>query len=346
MGEELHHFRLWFRRTFTREHVVSNLKTLMWVAPLTVLIWVYAEREQTAREEDVALILAIRSEEPGRIVTLLRGESDNVVYVNLRGPRSRLEAVKANLSRPLPVTVDRNANLGSQDLRLQLLVPNAPLFQDNGVEVTNVRPSSIPIHVDQEVEHEIDITLREQDEEYITSAVFTPRSVKVRGPRLAFDQAGGVRVYADISSLPGARQPGEQQGRVPLELSTDNDLMRLNPNTAEAVLEVRQGDIEGELRSVPVWWGGPPNITNDYAVETDEFIKNVRIIGPAEQIARLENETASPPPIAVLWVGREDLPAGTDRQKPLEWRMPPGVRVRDENQPVGFRLVPKDGTSR
>ena len=345
--EELHHLRLWFRRTFTREHVVSNLKTLMWVAPLTVLIWVYAEREQTAREEDVPVQLDIRSEDPSRVVT---GETDAVVYVNLRGPRSRLEMVKSKLSQPVPISIERTAALGAQELRLQLLVPNASLFRDNGVEVSNVRPSSVSIYVDQEIEREIDVTLRDEDQEFITSAVFTPRSVKVRGPEQVFQSAGGVKVYADLSAFLGTRgaerQAGQHEGRVPLELSVDNDLVKLSHTTVEAVVEVRQGDIEGEIKSVPVWWGGPPNITNEYAVEADEFIKNVKVVGPADEIARLESGTATPPPIAVLWIGREDLPSGTDRQKPLEWKMPPGVRVKDENQPYPFRLVPKDGVTR
>ena len=38
--------RRWFRDTFSREQLVSALRSLIWVAPLTVLIWIYAESEQ------------------------------------------------------------------------------------------------------------------------------------------------------------------------------------------------------------------------------------------------------------------------------------------------------------
>src|SRR5688572_16294126 len=41
--------RRWARDTFSREQIISSLKSLAWVAPLTVLIWIYAEREQLAR---------------------------------------------------------------------------------------------------------------------------------------------------------------------------------------------------------------------------------------------------------------------------------------------------------
>ena len=41
----------WTRFTsgFTRENIISNLKTLAWVVPLTLLIWIWAEREQVQR---------------------------------------------------------------------------------------------------------------------------------------------------------------------------------------------------------------------------------------------------------------------------------------------------------
>src|SRR5688572_18150053 len=38
--------RRWARDTFSREQLLSSLKALAWVAPLTLLIWIYAEREQ------------------------------------------------------------------------------------------------------------------------------------------------------------------------------------------------------------------------------------------------------------------------------------------------------------
>ena len=33
---------------FTRENLVNFARTMAWVVPLTILIWVYAEREQVA----------------------------------------------------------------------------------------------------------------------------------------------------------------------------------------------------------------------------------------------------------------------------------------------------------
>jgi len=47
------------RKQLTRENIVTFAKQLVWVVPLTLLIWIYAEREQLASE-------------PGRIVPIGR----------------------------------------------------------------------------------------------------------------------------------------------------------------------------------------------------------------------------------------------------------------------------------
>src|SRR5215211_3341785 len=59
-----------FASGFTRENVVSNLKTLAWVIPLTLLIWIYAEREQVAPAKDVAVPFELQSVDTDRVVSL------------------------------------------------------------------------------------------------------------------------------------------------------------------------------------------------------------------------------------------------------------------------------------
>ena len=61
--------RRWSGRMFTLENLSSGLKTFMWVAPLTILIWVYAEREQVVQKE-VTLPIAVKSTDPKLIVSL------------------------------------------------------------------------------------------------------------------------------------------------------------------------------------------------------------------------------------------------------------------------------------
>src|SRR5688572_15344405 len=90
------HVRRWMRDTFTRENIISNLKTLAWVVPLTFLIWVYAEREQIATYKDEPLPFDLVSLDPNRVVTLNPRQDKNLM-VDLQGPQARVQDVLQRL---------------------------------------------------------------------------------------------------------------------------------------------------------------------------------------------------------------------------------------------------------
>src|SRR5438105_1454493 len=79
-----------FASRFTREAVISNLKTLAWVVPLTLLIWIYAEREQVASMKDVAVPFDLVSIDPNVSVSLSRTQDKNLL-LELQGPQARLQ---------------------------------------------------------------------------------------------------------------------------------------------------------------------------------------------------------------------------------------------------------------
>src|SRR5262245_57673087 len=90
--------RRWLRNASSRESILSTIKTLAWVAPLTVLIWIYAEREQLFIDPGVPIPIAVTSGDPTRVVTLIR-PAEKMIMADLEGPRSRVEALKASLGR-------------------------------------------------------------------------------------------------------------------------------------------------------------------------------------------------------------------------------------------------------
>jgi hypothetical protein len=89
--------RRWSARTFTMENLLSGLKTFAWVAPLTILIWVYAEREQVVQKE-VTIPIAVKSTDPGRIVSLRPGDESIVAFIE--GPRLAVDRVSELVTQP------------------------------------------------------------------------------------------------------------------------------------------------------------------------------------------------------------------------------------------------------
>src|SRR4051812_4321732 len=59
--------RGWARKHLGREQVLGFFKNLLWVAPLTVLIWVYAERQQLDKK-DLTVPIEVVSSDPGRVI--------------------------------------------------------------------------------------------------------------------------------------------------------------------------------------------------------------------------------------------------------------------------------------
>src|SRR3954470_2449441 len=83
--------RRWARETFNREQLISSLKSLLWVAPLTLLIWIYAEREQQ-KDQPAQFQVEVRSGTPGQVARLADQSGSQVAMVSamLRGPKGRL----------------------------------------------------------------------------------------------------------------------------------------------------------------------------------------------------------------------------------------------------------------
>src|SRR5690606_16712093 len=122
------HFRSerhWFGETFSRERIVEMLKQLAWVVPLTVLIWVYAEREQIETRRNETIPFRLVSVDPNRSVVLAPRQDSNVV-VELQGPRARVQSVLQGLRggellQGLRLEVDRGLAPGEH------VVPTASL---------------------------------------------------------------------------------------------------------------------------------------------------------------------------------------------------------------------------
>src|SRR4051812_27900483 len=52
-------FAGWSHEYFTTERIGAFFKTLLWVAPLTILIWIYAERQQQYKQNDVSIPIEV-----------------------------------------------------------------------------------------------------------------------------------------------------------------------------------------------------------------------------------------------------------------------------------------------
>src|SRR4051812_36261847 len=93
--------RRWWRTTFTREKLADAAKNLAWVGPLTLLIWIWAEREQTQEIGLNDVPVQVTSSDPNRYVELAQS-GQNKVSLRLKGPQATLDRVRERLTSGIP----------------------------------------------------------------------------------------------------------------------------------------------------------------------------------------------------------------------------------------------------
>lgn len=340
--------RRWFVRTFTIENVFSTFKTLAWVVPLTILIWVYAEREQTWREPDVTIPIGVRSADPSRIVRLQR---DSSVRATLIGPRAQVEKVISLLSRqadtPLvQVEADRRLEPGRVwSVEIKRALADHPLFKSMGVSVPDCQPSQLPIFVDELFETPVEVTVPPTLTN-LASAAFEPRTVQVRGPAsILKDQTRSLRVTAKLAEREELRVPGAHEiAAVPLECSIDDPSVTVQPATVKATIDVNQADVPLTIPSMTVMVTMPGSMLQEYRVEYDNILTNVKVFGSPDKIKMLGDPKFEPKPKARLEITSEDVGKGRIDRK-VQFDLPKDVYVSkdDEGRKVTFKLVKQGG---
>jgi hypothetical protein len=327
-------------RSFTRENLMSNLKTLLTVIPLTILVWVYAEQQELVTEPNVPLRINLHSTDPAhRMVTLLT-PADGVVQVTLQGSQIGIDKVKALLqqtlvNQPLDLEIGNAIPPGSrQTLPTLSQITSNPIFFRQGVTVTAAAPETLTLRVDALSDREVPVQAP-PDVPGLEKAVFQPASVIMRGPTNLLDELARrnqLFAVADLSGLAALAQPGEHK-KVPVTLKPQ-DNVTLMPTSVTADLTVGQADQSVEVSPVPVMVQAPKWLMDNYKFDYREVLPQpVTLVGPPAQIALVN--THAPKLIAVIELENDD--AGKTEQKPvifLNQGLPDGVRVRPDNVPV------------
>ncbi len=339
-----------FRDTFSREQLVAGLKAFFWVGPLTVLIWVYAEREQVEPLPNFQIPIELTSNVGGQVITV-RSPADRRLTADLSGPRAQLERVREDFRNGVARarfdigTVEPGEHTVSAEA-----VANDPRFASNGIVVENLRPSVVEIFVDVLEDRQIDVRVPDGVTN-LEIATFDPPTVLLRAPRSVFEAAPQTIVaYVDADTLRQIKTPGRHedvQVRVKVPLNDPN--ARLATTSVKADLVVKQADERLELAAIPVavTFISRPNQNAPY-LEYEASLTDVTVVGPAEQIAVIRAGGAVPR--ARFEVTADDLQAlaggAASRRAPVKYDLPEGVKATPEDvqRTIEFRLGERGAT--
>jgi hypothetical protein len=348
--------RRWFAETFARDKMVDMLRQLAWVVPLTLLIWIYAEREQITRQQNETIPFELVNSDSARLVTLRPPQDSNLV-VELEGPRARVLDVLQRLRggefpRGLRIEVDRSLELNREhQLPTMSLIANNDLFRRNGITVTRTQPDRISVIVDQMVERDARIEPVPGTANLAEGTKFDPPMVKVRGPLNLLQPANDptpkpLVVYAqlpeDVLTKPGTHDVQDVTLTLPPNLREIRGIALLTPKV-NATLQVRAADARIEQFPMPIRLDTPKGLLDKFTV-TDVSLPGVTLIGPKDAINRLQDPNFEPKPYALLRIDTDDANGRVRRSRRLRFvDLPPGVHVSDAdlNREVTFQVVPK-----
>ena len=339
--------RSWSRHTFSRDSFVTSLKSLLWVVPLTALIWIWAERQEVVPANNVAVHIQSPGDKLNRVVRLA---PDPSVTADLEGPQADVEQVRDWLSKnPIPLAVDEAFTDGQHLISLRPQLNNLPIMKKWGVTVKGCSPQEVTVFVERVTEVEVDVTAEPSpDTSGLQPPVFDPPKVKLRAPDSEIEKAkkaGKLAAYATFKQFTELQKPGTHDlTLVPLAAppSMNPASARLSPSAVSARIQVPQKVQSTALIHAVIMAGYPkvPNATQ-FPANYDNRI-DVQVTGPEATIAGLQS--GNPPVVAFFQVDISNPENHSPRQAELTFKLPEGVRPTDpdpKTRMISYTLDPR-----
>ena len=334
--------RRWGRDTFNRDSFMSSLRALLWVAPLTLLIWIYAEREQQA-DGLARFQIVVKSADPTQVATFVNLNDQNV-NAPVKGPRARLKEALDKLdprsgTGPVQIVIDGNRAPGQYEIDILAQIQRDYRLDSTGITVQDCNPRHVQVSVDALQEVELEVRADPQAR-FVTPPAFDPPRVKITAPASALKNAKG-ELYARANLPPLAPGPHSLKS-VQLTVEGLGDVkVPIRPSAVSATVDVGQADKSYLINSLPVFPIVAADLRN-YTLKHDLTVANVRVWGSPERIRQLESGTLTPPPEARFKVRDSDVVAKRGTAV-LEYQLPDGLRRGDDAPTtINFELIPRE----
>jgi hypothetical protein len=271
--------RAWARHTFSREQLWSSAKSFAWVAPLSILIWVYAEQTFRTDRPNQPIPFTIRTNDPRQLVTMISRDNsigDTSIMATLEGPRAALDNVVSHLvpERVEPRRRDRadesKYRSGEEYAIEAARIRDTDMFKNSGVVVSAESPPTLRFRIDQLVDQAVDVRPSLPPETFASPPLFEKSSVRVMLPKRLLDGLGGepLVAYADLSRFDEVRTPGAHTlTNVPVVLGNDSlrqaDHVTITPDRVTAKIDVKNAERQSKIDSVPIFVSGPPTLLRE-----------------------------------------------------------------------------------
>ena len=336
------------QRLGSRQRTTEILKTLVIVVPLTLLIWVYAERAQTVYDT-VDFAPKVSVNEPGLVAELESATNMAVsIQLDLNGPHTQIESLKSEISQRLMrdklalALPSALSHPGKQNVDVANAFNSDPLFANSGVTIIKATPSYVTVNVNRLKPTDLVVKLPTDGLYPLQNVTFDPPRITVTGPEPvvlreypgANDQSVTVDLRDQSAALAGT---GTKTIDVKLILPTTKSLV-FSTDHVKMTCDLTTSNREITLPPFPlvVQKLAAQESLQQVVLKGQPLIQNVRVSGPGNVISKMEGDNPSIRPVGVLQV----LPADTgksDINRPIIIQdLPPEVKLISGAPSVDF----------
>ena len=331
-------------RSVSRRKLVDVAKTMTIVVPLTVLIWVYAERAQL-KSDTVNVTLGFRLSDSALIATLAE-PADGRATLNVSGPLGQIQQLRSQLDTETVrhhievVLPQDDASVGPHTIDLVRVLNEEPLIAKSGVTV--LKEGSIPlkaeVNVDRIVTKDATVVRPGSLPQGFENVTFDPPVVEFSGPAAAIEAAFPAETPSVTVDISGVENQLSIVGRsrkvtVPLVMPAGS---RLTAKVQQVTMtfDLSSQEIADTIPSVPLEVRRPVGQDGQTRVTVgrgDQVgIYNVHIRGPADKVRECVNGTGSQRITAVIALSADDR-GGRDIPKKVDFiNVPTGVKIERE----------------
>jgi len=341
----------------------ERVKTILIVSIVSVIIWIYAEGESLSIDsKSITLTLPA---EPANLTTgtpVLWFEGDGEqdprtvqAQIVVEGSAAALDSLDDALQTPIDLT--RSADFPAmqrgepQDVQLLQVLRSHAAFRDRAVTITSVEPPTASIRIDTLQSRQLDVEVRLPEGFQLTGPVrITPERVTLYAPQSEFEATqrtlSAVLPREQVAALaPGIEHVIDGITLPPPAVLQDARFVRIDPPAVSARFTLQTTQDEHTIPSVYFWTLIPESETGKWNIDIDGpgFLRDVKVIGPGDQIARLK---ADPPELdirAIIELSADDLLRGVETATARFSPLPTTLRFDPPEVEVRLTITPADG---
>lgn len=332
-------------KRFGRPRWTEAVKAMLWVAVVTVLIWVYADMRFTDHRT-VTVTLRLIAPAASRMALIAANDAivdgiDTRVQFKVEGSREQLDRFEREYQDSMLWDVTRDYDAGQHAVNVREVLNADPQIAERGLRVISTEPASVPIRLDSLVHQTVPVELAVSGADLAEPPSAPPVGVTV--PQGLWEQiaAKGPAVLKTKEVDLSGRATGQVEVTFEIFPEIAGVPVRLDQNTVKATLDIRQRTAKKNLvvtvrvLMLPDW----DDLRNYELVRKDalEWRPEITVSGPKTDLDKLDAKD-----VEAYIVLREDdrKPMETWAARAVTIRFPPNLQVQLDRAPpeVSFRL--------